>query len=319
VSKRRPLILTALKQRIPARSKVLAAVSGGRDSMVLLHGLLEIKRLLGLHVEVCHVNHRLRSSSDGDADFVFEWCRARSVDCHVVSLESRPQGENLEAWARSKRYAAFRQVMADRSLGILCTAHTANDVAETLLIRLLANKELTSIEEFDPRRRCIRPLIDTTREQINEYVERCGLSCVEDPTNEDVAFVRNRVRHEVLPLLAERFEPSIVWILAERARSLAADSSALGTLAAALAESVGALRESDPEWLAKLHQTITATNIAIQWRVVQLLLTPIFGHTIGEAKARLVLDLILEGAGVVQMGEGRILHVAGTGLQIRSE
>jgi tRNA(Ile)-lysidine synthase len=284
--------------------------------MVLLHALLEVRRLLGIHVEVCHVNHRLRQSSDADADFVAKWCRAQQLECHVICLESRPKGENLEAWARAQRYAAFRQVMSDRALDVLCTAHTANDVAETLLMRLLANKELTSIEEYDPRRRCIRPLTDNTREQINEYVSRYRLPFVEDPTNEDVSFVRNRVRHEVLPLLADRFDPSIVWILAERARSLAADSDALGSLAASLVESVGVLQERDAEWLARLRDVLETASSAVQWRVVQLLLTPLFGHTIGEAKARVIVDVIVEGVGTVQMENGKRLAINGDGLEV---
>jgi len=287
--------------------------------MVLLHGLLQVRRLLGLHIEVCHVNHRFRESSDADAGFVQEWCRAQQVECHLVCLQERPRGENLEAWARAQRYAAFSQVMAARSLDLVCTAHTANDVSETLLIRLLANKELTSIEEYDPRRRCIRPLIENTREQINEYVAQWNLEYVEDPSNEDVTFVRNRVRHEVLPLLAERFDPSIVWILAERARSLAVDCSALASYAESLVKSIGQLREDDAQWLASMCQELKSVHPAVQWRVVQLLFTPHFGHIIGEAKARAVLQIILEGDGVVQMGNGRDIHVGKMGLRLVSE
>jgi tRNA(Ile)-lysidine synthase len=206
--------------------------------------------------------------------------------------------------------------MSTRALDIVCTAHTANDVAETLFMRLLANKELTSIEEYDPRRRCLRPLTDNTREQINEYVTRQGLAFVEDPTNEDVSFVRNRVRHEVLPLLADRFDPSIVWILAERARSLAADSEALGSLATSLVESVGMLRQHDAGWLLGLRSALSTASSAVQWRAVQLLLTPLFGYTIGEAKARVILEAVVTGAGVVQMESGKRIEVGQGGLEI---
>ncbi len=316
MSKRRPSILTALKQRVPAQSRILVAVSGGRDSMVLLHAFIKVRRLLGLHLEVCHVNHHLRESSTSDAEFVQEWCRGQHLECHVVALEARPHGENVEAWARSKRYAAFRQVMAARSLDVLCTAHTANDVAETLLIRLLANKELTSIEEYDPRRQCIRPLIDTTRDQINDYVGQWGVPFVEDPTNEDVSYVRNRIRHEVIPLLAERFDPSITWILADRARSLAIDSDALASLAASRAHSIGCLRLADRKWFLGAQDALMAAHPAVQWRIIQALFTPYFGHTIGEAKARAILEIMLEGGGVVQMGNGETIRVEDSALQI---
>lgn len=286
--------------------------------MVLLHGLLQVQRLLNLQLEVCHVNHRLRSSSDADAHFVQEWCKERALECHIVLLEGRPRSENLEAWARDQRYAAFRELMSRRSLDLLCTAHTANDVAETLLIKLLANKELTSIEEIDPRRACMRPLIDISRDQINEYVDQFGVAYVEDPTNQDVTFVRNRVRHEVIPLLATRFDPSIVWILADRARSLAADSAALAGVASALADSVGVLRENAPDWLAAVQQALGGVHVAIRWRVVQLLFTPHFGYTLGESKARAILDILESGSGAVQIDDQTILSVGVFGVRFGS-
>jgi tRNA(Ile)-lysidine synthase len=318
MAKRRPSIKTALKQRIPPDSRVLVAVSGGRDSMVLLHALLQVQRLLRLQLEVCHVNHRLRSSSDADAFFVREWCQERGLQCHVVSLEERPQSENLEAWARGRRYAAFRELMSRSSLDLLCTAHTANDVAETLLIKLLANKELTSIEEIDPRRACVRPLIDISRDQIDEYVAQFGVPYVEDPTNQDVSFIRNRVRHEVLPLFAARFDPSIVWILAERARSLAADSAALTGLAAEVLDSIGALQENEPEWLASAQKALRDVHMAIRWRVVQLLFTPHFGYTLGEGKARAILEILESGNGTVQVSDTMMLFVGAFGVRLGS-
>jgi tRNA(Ile)-lysidine synthase len=270
--------------------------------MVLLHALVHAQKLLSLQIEVCHVNHRLRDSSDADASFVKEWCLRHSLECHQVVLDPPPKGENIEAWARARRYEAFRTLLAGRPLDLVCTAHTANDAAETLLMRLIANKELTSIDEEDPRRRCIRPLLENSRQQINEYVEHYKLEYVEDPTNRDLSFVRNRVRHTLLPLIEEKFEPSIAWILSERARSLAADSRALQWSANTIATQVGEFREADGEWLLRLIEALEGVPDALQWRVVQAIFTPRFGYALGEQKARLIVKGVLERAGELQVG-----------------
>jgi tRNA(Ile)-lysidine synthetase-like protein len=316
VSKRRPTIITALKQRVPANARVLVALSGGRDSAVLLHALLHVQRLLSLHIEVCHVNHRLREASDADESFVVEWCQRVGLALHVELLPARPAGENLEAWARHRRYEAFKRVMAERELDTLLTAHNANDVAETLLMRLVANKELTSIEEFDPRRRVIRPLIEISREQIDEYVTQHALTYVEDPSNQDTTFVRNRVRHEIIPLLAERFDPSIVWILSERARSLAADSDALHELALEVARSIGVLEEGSLEWLERCRARLQPLATAMQWRVVQILFTPLLGFTVGESRAKALTELVEGKNTSLQMGAGLRIEVGSQGLRV---
>jgi tRNA(Ile)-lysidine synthase len=318
VSKRRINIHTALAQRIAPGGRVLAAVSGGRDSMVLVDGLLNIARLRSLVVEVCHVNHRLRESSDRDAEFVLQWCSRNNILCHVICLDAKPYGENLEAWARGERYKAFRSTMVERGLDTLCTAHTANDVAETLLMRLVANKELNSIEESDPRRQVVRPLIEISRDQINQYVSEWKLEYVEDPTNQDVEFVRNRVRHELLPLLIERFDKSSVWILAERARSLAADGEALESLALGVVNSIGDIEERDEAWLQRCRTKLSGVPAAVRWRAVRILFTPLLGFTVGESKAEAILAALGERGGVVQLSGNVSVCVSQRGLEIRA-
>ncbi len=282
---------------------------------MLLHALLGVQRLLKLHIEVCHVDHGLRPSSQDDALFVLKWCSQLGVPCHVRRLGPRPEQSNLEAWARRERYAAFAQVQQELQLQLLLTAHTANDMAETLLMRLIARKELTSIEESDSRRNVLRPLLEIGRDQIDEYVALHGVPYVEDPTNVDTTFVRNRVRHELLPLLAERFDPSIVWILSEQARSFAQDSDALRAAANAVVESVGELREGDGAWLDRCRRELEAIPPAIRWRVVQRLCVPRLGFVVGESKATALLGVICGEATVLDLGGGVSLTRDSAGLR----
>jgi tRNA(Ile)-lysidine synthetase-like protein len=290
VARRRISITTALKQRLPEGGGLLLAVSGGKDSSVLLHATLKVQRLLKLRVEVCHVDHGLRPESGDDAAFVAEQCRLKGIECHVVRLGARPKKVNLEAWAREERYRAFRSVMRERDLRHLVTAHTANDVAETLLIRLFANKELTSIEESDERRGCLRPLLGISREQIDRYAEENGIPFVDDASNNDTTIVRNRVRRRVIPLLEREFDPSIVWSLSERAQAIASDCEALSYLARGVADRIGQVAFDDQEWLEGCLRQLSPQPYAVQWRVAQLLFTPLFGFSVGESRARALLD-----------------------------
>jgi tRNA(Ile)-lysidine synthase len=220
----------------------------------------------------------------------------------------------MEAWARQERYRVFREVMERESLTLLVTAHNANDVAETLLMRLLANKELTTIEESDRRRRCLRPFLGVSREQIEEFVAEYRIPFVEDPSNRDTTMVRNRIRRRVLPLLEKEFDPSMVWILSERAQTLASDCEALQYVADGTADRIGTVAFNNRGWLDRCRRELLPLPYAIKWRVVQVLFTPIFGHTLGEVRARALLGFLEGGCQALDLGGGMELQT-GKGIQ----
>ena len=316
MAKRRISINTAILRHIPRDEGVLVAVSGGRDSMVLLSALLASQGALSARIEVAHIDHGLRPNSGDDARFVAESCTRLGVLCHVIKLTTGPGAENVEAWARRERYAALNAVVMDRKLGVIATAHNANDVAETLLMRLIAKKELTSIEQSDPRRRVVRPLLEISRDQIDEYVREFQVAFVEDPTNIDTGFVRNRIRHELLPLLADRFDPSIVWILAEQGRSLALDSEALRATAADIIADIGEVRQMDRRWLEGCQSRLTTVPYGIGWRVVQALFAPLLGFVVGESKAAAIMGVLQGRDSSVDLGGGRSLEVRDGGVRL---
>ncbi len=304
MARRRRSIETALKQEVPSGTGVLVALSGGRDSMVLFDALLRSRGLLKVRVEALHVDHGLRPSSVDDARFVEERCHEWGVPCLVERLGAKPVSANMEAWARQQRYRLLREALVARDLDWVVTAHNANDVAETLLIKLLANKELTTIERRDERRRCLRPFLDISREQINEYASRFAVPYIDDPSNDDIRLVRNRVRHSLLPSLEREFDPSAVWILADRARSIGADCEALDAWAEREAQLVGTLAEADPAWLARCADRLRTLPEALAWRVSQRLFRPVLGYEIGEKGAHEALKLLRGEVDSLQLKEG---------------
>ncbi|MBI3629760.1 MAG: tRNA lysidine(34) synthetase TilS, partial [Candidatus Rokubacteria bacterium] len=209
---------------------VLVAVSGGADSVALLHVLAALAAELSLRLTVVHLDHGLRPDSAADAAFVESLARARGLPV-VVDRIAVPPGGSLEARAREARYAALRRHAARLGADRVALGHTADDQAETVLMRLLEGAGPRGLAGIPPvRGRYIRPLIETRRAGIVETLTAAGLTWREDPSNRDPKFLRNRIRHELLPLLASTYNPAIVPALARAAaltRELLAQVSAV--------------------------------------------------------------------------------------------
>jgi len=192
---------------------VLVAVSGGADSTALLHLLGGLAPEWHLRLHVLHVDHQLRAGSAGDADFVRALGRRLSVPVEVATVEVTARA-SLEEAARQARYAAL-EAEADR-IGAhrIALGHTADDQAETVLMRLLEGAGVRGLAGIPAvRGRIIRPLLAVRRRDLVARLERAGLAWIEDPTNRDPKFFRNRVRHELLPLLAASYAADVVVAL----------------------------------------------------------------------------------------------------------
>lgn len=202
----------------PAGTPVTCAVSGGADSLALL----VLSAAAGCEVTAVHVDHGLRPGSDAEAVVVAT--AAASAGARFVSERVQVDpGPNLEARARSARYRAL-------PAGAL-TGHTADDQAETVLLNLLRGAALDGLAGYDPRRRPLRRL---RRHDTVAICAVCDLTPVADPTNADPAFRRNRVRHELLPMLDAIAERDVAPVLARQAELLRADAALLDALAAEL-------------------------------------------------------------------------------------
>ncbi|PYM07965.1 MAG: tRNA lysidine(34) synthetase TilS [Candidatus Rokuibacteriota bacterium] len=201
---------------------VLVAVSGGADSVALLYALQALGAELRLTLSVVHLDHGLRAESADDGAFVEALARARSLPVSVERITVAPGG-SLEARAREARYAALRRHAARVGAERVALGHTADDQAETVLMRLIEGAGPRGLRGIPPVRGIfIRPLIETRRAEIVDALQRAGLAWREDPSNRDPKLLRNRIRHELLPQLAASYNPAIVAAL-NRAAALTRD------------------------------------------------------------------------------------------------
>lgn len=188
--------------------RVLVALSGGGDSVGLLALLVSARPRPDLEVGVLHVHHGLRGA-DADADAAMARAVAASLGLPFRLSRLRaapPRGESVEAWAREARYGALERARRSGGWDWVLTAHTLDDQAETLLLRIARGAGLDGLAGILPQSgRVLRPVLGFTGVELRQAAEACGLPWAEDATNRDHRFLRNRMRHEILPVLEQSF------------------------------------------------------------------------------------------------------------------
>ncbi len=209
--------------------RILCAVSGGADSMALLWGLYLLREKLEFTLEAAHFNHHLRGAdSDRDAAFVAEFCSRFDIPLHLGEGQVRRGEKGLEAAAREARYAYFRTLD-----GKLATAHTADDNAETVLLNLVRGTGLKGLGAIAPvGEKLIRPMLEITRPQVLAFLQEYHIPHVEDGSNDTDDFLRNRLRHHVMPLLQTE-NPRIAENMSAMALRLRQDEACLEAMARA--------------------------------------------------------------------------------------
>lgn len=202
---------------------VYVAVSGGADSMALLWGLYLLRDKLGIDLRAAHFNHHLRGAeSDRDEAFVREFCHRWDIPLALDGREIQPGKKGLEAAAREARYGFLRSLP-----GKIATAHTADDNAETLLMHLIRGTGLKGLGGISPViGTVIRPMLGITRQQVLAFLEENHISHVEDSSNAGDQFLRNRLRHDIMPLLLKE-NPRLAENLSATAQRLRQDEAAL--------------------------------------------------------------------------------------------
>lgn len=220
---------------------VIVAVSGGADSVALLFAFYLLKEKLDVRLEAAHFNHHLRGEeSQRDEEFVKEFCDRCDIPLHLGGGEVQPNKKGLEAAARDARYGFFATLG-----GKIATAHTADDNAETILMHLVRGTGLKGLGGITPvRGNLIRPMLTITRKENEDFLQEWCLSHVEDSSNGSDVFLRNRLRHHVMPLLKQE-NPKLAENLSQMALRLRLDEGYLSSQVGDL-PNVETLKEMHP-------------------------------------------------------------------------
>lgn len=260
---------------------VLVAVSGGADSLALLYGLHALHSQLNCQLHVAHLNHCLRPDADADADIVQQHAAHLDLPCTIqttdVSRLVKQWRLSVEAAARKARYQFYEEVSTQIGATKVALGHHQDDTAETVLMHLIRGSGSAGLTGITPIRECkfIRPLMGFTRQQIETFLTSKGLVPRHDSTNADIRYLRNRIRHELIPRLESDYNPNIRAGLSRTADVLGAESEYLDIVAQ---EAFEVCRVRDPDRvnaLATLESVVLDRakfrqfHIAVQRRVLR--------------------------------------------------
>ena len=195
---------------------IVIGVSGGPDSICLLHILNELKNELNFKIYVAHINHMIREEADGETEYVKEFCKNLGVKCYTKRIEvvkiAKQLKRGTEETGRQIRYEFFNKVLEETNSNKIVTAHNNNDKVETILMNILRGSGTSGLKGIEPIRdnKYIRPLIEIEREEIEKYCEINNLNPKIDESNNENIYTRNKIRNIVIPYIKEEFNHNIL-------------------------------------------------------------------------------------------------------------
>lgn len=197
---------------------VVVGVSGGPDSMALLNILIKLKQTSNINYEICvaHINHMIREEADIETEYVINFCKENNIECYVKKEKVEELAKNnkigTEEAGRKLRYEFFNEVGKKVNANKVATAHNANDNAETVLMNIIRGTSTSGLKGIEPIRNnyYIRPLIEISRNEIEEYCNKEELNPKYDKSNKENIYTRNKVRNLLIPFIEKEFNPKII-------------------------------------------------------------------------------------------------------------
>ena len=297
--------------------KVVLAVSGGVDSMVLLDVFYRLAESLGIVLHVAHLDHRLRPESRADGDFVEKIARERGLGFtrtqEDVARCARQRGRSLEEAGRWLRYRFLDQVAHEQNSTKIALGHHAGDQAETVLLRLLRGSGTGGLGAMELARegRYLRPLLGFQRTEIEAYAEAGWVEFREDITNRDPRFIRNRIRTGLIPYLQQHYNPNIIQVLGRTAHILKDEDRFLTETVREKLDAV--VHTCDKRKIILDVEQFLDYHIAVQRRIIRTILQGLSKREgpFDFARIEVVLGLMSRDAGVHEIGSGVRVQRAG--------
>lgn len=224
-------VLNTIKryEQIKSGDTIVVGVSGGPDSICLLNVLKNLQNELKITIVVAHINHMIRKEADSETEFVQDFCEQRDIKCFVKKADvlqiAKEKKLGTEEVGRKIRYDFFEEVKNIVGGNKIATAHNANDNAETVLMNFLRGSGSTGLKGIEPIRdnKLIRPIIECTRQEIEQYCNEKGLNPKYDKTNQENIYTRNKIRNMLIPYIQENFNPNIIETINRMSNLIATD------------------------------------------------------------------------------------------------
>ena len=270
--------------------KIVIGVSGGPDSICLLHLLNNLTNTLKITIYVAHINHSIREVADMETKYVQDFCKKIGVECFVKKEDilslAKKQKKGTEEVGRQVRYSFFDEILEKTNSNKIATAHNSNDRAETVILNILRGSGLSGLKGIEPIRdnKYIRPLINTDRQDIENYCNDNKLEPKYDKTNNENIYTRNKVRNTVIPYIKKEFNPNIIKTI-NRLSSLATEENEY-LQAITKQEFENLLIEKTENIILDLHK-FNSLNLVIKRRLILYTINEVLHTTNGIEKVNI--------------------------------
>lgn len=275
---------------IEENDKIVIGVSGGPDSICLLHVLYSLKEKIGFDIVVAHVNHMLREVADMETEYVQNFCKNLKIECFVKKADildlAKTQKKGTEEVGREVRYSFFDEVSKKTGANKIATAHNSNDRAETVILNILRGSGLSGLKGIEAIRdkKYIRPLINIERQEIEKYCIENNLEPKYDESNKENIYTRNKVRNTVIPYIKKEFNPNIIKTI-NRLSSLATEENEyLQNITKQAFESL--LIEKEKNIILDLHK-FNSLDLVIKRRLILYTINEVLHTTNGIEKVNI--------------------------------
>ena len=221
---------------IKANDKIVLGVSGGPDSLFMLHVLNNLKEQLQIQIIVAHVNHKLRKEADEEEQFVKQFCKKINVEFYSKRIEVEEYANNnkigLEEAGRKVRYEFFEEILQKTKSNKIAVAHNINDKVETMIMHVLRGSGVSGLQgiQAQTNNKIIRPIIEISREEIEKYCKEQNLEPRIDKSNFDNTYTRNKVRNVVIPFIKQEFNPNFIETMTRLSEVITEENTFLNNL-----------------------------------------------------------------------------------------
>ena len=280
---------------IEEKDRIVVGVSGGPDSICLLHVLNSLKQKLNIEIFVAHINHMIRKEADFETEYVKDFCKKLGIVFFVKKIDvekvAKEQKKGTEETGRNIRYEFFEKVLKKVEATKIATAHNLNDKAETVLLNIIRGSGTSGLKGIEPIRdnKFIRPLIEISREDIEEYCRENNLNPKFDKTNEETIYRRNKIRNDLIPYIKKEFNPNIIKTIARLSEVATEENEYLEKQTQKAYENVyvGACIAHPENQIILDLKKFNSLELVIKRRVILYTISKVVGSTVGIEKVNI--------------------------------